>query len=138
MKINESYSAAFILEEHHEESLMPLPDASADYDALFQRYVEICNAAIDAHREEFPYKQVWSAAKNAGVRVAVYDDQPKTEYALRFADERLEAAREGEEEAPAVRLNLSYLREVVEHPDAYIENPSKLDWHWLRSRGGKG
>lgn len=111
---------------------MPQPDAVTEYDTLFQRYVEICNAAIDAHREEFPYKQIWSAAKNAGVRVAVYDDRPKTQYALRFANDHLEADLNGNEESPAVRLNLSYLRQVVEHPEAYIDNPEKLDWHWLK------
>jgi hypothetical protein len=28
-------------------------------------------------------------------------------------------------------LKLSYLRQVVDHPDDYINHPANLDWGWL-------
>lgn len=117
-------------------------DSSGEYDALFKQYVDVCNRALSSHAAEFPYKQIWGAFRHVagkeGVRVAVYDDQPKTEYALRFEEDHIEADRSGDEESPVVRLNLSYLKQVVEHPEEYIENPARLDWDWLKNRMGKG
>ncbi len=117
-------------------------DPGSDFDALFKQYVDICNTAISSHREEFPYKQLWDAfsrlSDNAQVRVAVYDDQPKSLYALRFAQDHIEAEENGNEDNPGFRINLSYLKQVVEHPEQYIENPALLDWDWLKNRISRG
>ncbi len=117
---------------------MPGNEHLSEYDALFRRYVEICNEAMAAHREEFPYKQIWNAAQNAGVRVAVYDDTPKMHYALRLAEDHVEAEQSPDMECPAIRLRLSYLKQVVDRPEEFIENPARLDWGWLKRRERKG
>lgn len=117
---------------------MAQTERSIDCDALFRQYVEVCNRAMAEHAEEFPYKQIWNAARKAigenGVRIAVYDDQPKSAYEIHLEGDHLEASRDGHSDSPVWRMDLSYLQEVVEHPEAYIQNPARLDWDWLRSR----
>ncbi len=121
---------------------MTMQESSGEVDALFRRYVDICNQALSAHREAFPYKQIWGAvqgaARDKAVRVAIYDDQPKT-YELHLEEDHIEAAPDGlYAESPVCRINLSYLRQVVEHPEEYIHNPARLDWDWLRNRLRRG
>ncbi len=118
---------------------MTAPIQQDEYEQLFKAYLDICNRALAQHWGEFPYKQIWNAAKQAvgerSVQVAVYDDEPKTQFELRLEDDHLEASSEKEaNDAPVWRMNLSYLRQVVEHPDDYIHNPARLDWDWLKSR----
>lgn len=118
---------------------MDSPHSPTEYDALFHQYLDVCNAAISSHREEFPYKQIWGAVRHSlekgAVRVAIYDDQPKTEYEIHLEDDHIEAeADRHAADAPVWRMNLSYLLQVVEHPEEYIQNPARLDWDWLKSR----
>jgi hypothetical protein len=32
------------------------------------------------------------------------------------------------------KVNVSYLQQVVDNPQEYIDNPAKLDFDWLRDR----
>ena len=109
--------------------------------ALFERYLDICNQAIEAHKDEFPYKHVWEAAESLlgdeGVHLTLYDDEPKGDYQLHLHDKQLDVTS-GSDEPPSKgwRMNSSYLRQVVENPEEYIKEPAKLDWHWLKNRAG--
>lgn len=113
--------------------------ASNKHEQLFRQYVEVCNRALEANKDKFPYKQLWDVTqavmKDETIPVAIYDDQPKATYALRFKDHHIDAdAVEQELEEHPWHLNTSYLEEVVSHPDDYINNPAKIDWDWLCNR----
>lgn len=106
---------------------------------LFQQFLEVCNQAMDAHKDEFPYKHIWEAAEHlqnsGGMHVTVYDDEPKGDYQLRIQDKHLEMTNDNaHEDTAGWRINTSYLREVVENPEEYIKEPARLDWHWLKGQ----
>ena len=114
---------------------------SKDIHQLFARFLEVCNKAIAAHKDEFPYKYIWEAAENMqsseGLHVTVYDGRPKVDYTLRLKNKRIKVTEESVN--PSVvgwRINTSYMKEVVENPDWYIDQPARLDWHWLKNRVG--
>ncbi len=111
-----------------------------DVDKLFHRYLGICNKAIKKHKDEFPYQTALNLGKTiAGDRpidLAIYDDEPKASFSLRLQNKELVEQGKPEDVKKAWRVNLSYLRKVVEHPDDYIEHPEKLDLDWLKSRLG--
>lgn len=114
---------------------MEAPSIVPDCDALFARYMEICNQALAAHGEEFPYKQIWEAARNTAgageVRVALSGGGMQKTYALRLRDKYVEAMR-AHGQNPTFRFNLHYVRKVVEHPQEYIDSPAMLNWGWLK------
>lgn len=105
--------------------------------ALFAKYMEICNEAMEANKDAFPYKHMWEAAEESlrgnGAHVTVYDDDPKGDYNLQLHDKHLEAQENVADGRPGWRINKSYMREVVENAEAYIKDPSLLDWQWLKT-----
>ncbi|MDB2414163.1 hypothetical protein N9W34_00150 [Rickettsiales bacterium] len=115
-------------------------DDNGDIDELFNQYLEICNKAIDKHKDEFPYKQILSATNavvgDKPIDLTIYDDEPKGAFSLKFKDKKLVHNGTPEDVKKAWRVNLSYVKNVLEHPDKYIEHPEKLDMDWLKSRFG--
>lgn len=115
---------------------------TSEIDQLFSDYLAVCNRALEANREAFPYKQIWDAAESflgdRSVKLAVYDDRPQECYCLQMKDKKIETAEDCNRADPqdAWRVNLSYLQQVVENPDEYINHPARLDWDWLRNRMG--
>lgn len=111
-----------------------------DVEALFGQYLDICNQAIEKHKNEFPYQQVLDLGETLmgdhPIDLAIYDDEPKAAFSLRFKDSKLKDNGRPQDIKKAWRVNLSYLRQVVEHRQAYIDHPEKLDLDWLKSRLG--
>lgn len=105
---------------------------------LFERYIEICNLALARHKETFPYKQMLAASEavlfNTPIPVAVVDDEPKSLFSIRLRNQHLDVAAMPDVEKTPWRLKKSYLKEVVDHPQDYINNPAKIDWEWLKSQ----
>jgi hypothetical protein len=117
------------------------PADTYDIQELFQQYLEVCNKAMEANGERFPYKHLWEAAEKlqdpAGMCLTVYDDEPKCHYQLKIHDKHLEVTDQASawpDESWGVKT--SYLRHVVANPDTYINEPQKLDWHWLKKPAG--
>lgn len=113
----------------------------SDIDALFEQYLHICNEAMKAHKDQFPYKQIWDAVERlqAGeeIDLTIYDDAPQSHYKVRLKDKHIDVVTtDHEDEHRGWKINTSYLRKVVEHPDEYINHPAKLDWDWLKDRAG--
>ncbi|MCB2081680.1 MAG: hypothetical protein KDD76_03520 [Rickettsiales bacterium] len=115
-------------------------NAVEDIDALFKRYLDICNQAIEKHKDETPYKQIMAATGtlmgSRPIDLAVYDDEPKAAFSLYFKDDKLKNGGHPKNVKKAWRVNLSYLKQVVEHPEKYIAHPERLDLDWLKSRWG--
>lgn len=113
-------------------------DVAESAQTLLQRYLEICNDALKKHGDKLPYKEIVSAVKRTiddhPLELAVYDDKPKAAFTLSLKEEKLVSNGYPEDVKKAWRMDLSYLRQVVEQPKEYIENPEKLDLDWLKSR----
>jgi len=114
-------------------------NTTEEYEEVFQKYLDICNQAIEYNKNKFPYTEIWGAHFNALkteaiLEAVVYDDRPKLSCKLRLTkDMRIEIIEkkpiELQDEWP---FNYRYLKRVVDNPKEYIENPAKLEWGWLR------
>ena len=111
-----------------------------DVEALFRQYLNICNQAIEKHKGEFPYQQLLDLGEklmgDRPIDLTIYDDEPKAAFSVYFKNNRLKNGGHPEDVKKAWRVNLNDLRQVVEHPEKYIDHPEKLDLHWLKSRWG--
>lgn len=111
-----------------------------DVKDLFNQYLEICNQAIEHHKDEFPYKELLKMGgailTDRPIDLAIYDDQPKGAFTLHLINNKLANGGQPTDVKKAWRMNLSYLKQVVEHPQEYIEHPEQLDIDWLKSRLG--
>jgi len=111
-----------------------------EYEEVFQKYLEICNRAIEQNKSKFPYTEIWGARLKAleeemKVEAIVYDDRPKAAFTLRLTrDMKIEIVEKRpiktEDEWP---FTYQYLKRVVDNPQDYIDNPAKLEWGWLKT-----
>jgi hypothetical protein len=111
---------------------------------LFQQYIEICNAALRANKDRFPFKQILTAAQNQqnrpkNIEVAIVQDKPKAAYVIQMEADKIsgkphaacsDCTCEGQ-----WRVTRTYLEDVIKNPEAYISNPAKIDWAWLYPKG---
>ncbi len=121
------------------ESMQNIKDVK-EYEQVFQKYLEICNHAIEQNKDKFPYTEIWGARfkalkTEATLNAIVYDDRPKVEFMLRLTrDMKIEIVKKkdikSEDEWP---FTYQYLKRVVDNPQEYIENPAKLEWGWLKT-----
>lgn len=118
----------------------PITDDAQQYEQVFQKYLEICNQAIEKNRHTFPYTEIWSARfkvleTEAMLHAIVYDDRPKVAFMLRLTkDMKIEIVEK--KPIPAADewpFTYQYLKRVVDNPEEYITNPAKLEWGWLKT-----
>lgn len=109
-------------------------DAPERYEELLQAYLTICNQAMSKHGENFPYKEIWTAAladkNNDPMRLAVIDDRLKACVSVTAEDKVLScetASGPGQDWI----FSYSYLSQVVENAEDYVNDPARLDWAWL-------
>ncbi|MDX2027953.1 MAG: hypothetical protein SFW62_04900 [Alphaproteobacteria bacterium] len=109
-----------------------------EYERVFERYLDICNQAIEKNKDKFPYMEIWKARwKNLGpdniLQCAVYDDRPKLIYTLQLTEDMKIKIIKKTHATPedAWPFKYSYLKHVVDNPQDYIEHPANLDWGWL-------
>jgi hypothetical protein len=118
--------------------------SSTGTSSLFLQYLNVCNQALDAHADEFPYRQLVQAAERLAADrrfgVAVYKterDAPYDFYTVTMTEGRFELLSHGKEEPDLTwKVSQDYLKKVVDDPDTYIQHPAKLDWDWLKSTLG--
>lgn len=112
--------------------------------AVFTQYVDVVNRSIGKNRDDFPFKQMLTAADrlldDKKIAVAIYKedpDEPHDWMMMRFDDGSFRIAQHGKGDASLTwRAKEDYVRKVVESPQEYIDHPSKLDFDWLKSRLG--
>jgi hypothetical protein len=109
-----------------------------EYERIFERYLDVCNQSIEKNKDRFPYMEIWKArCKDIGpdsiLQCAVYDDRPKIIYTLQLTSDMkiriIKKTAVGTDEAWPFKY--SYLKQVVENPQEYIDHPANLDWGWL-------
>jgi hypothetical protein len=124
----------------------PAGNGSSDSNALFARYLEVVDRALDRNRDRFPYKQILDVGEQvsdeATVAVGIYEerlDEPHDWFVVELKGGHLFLERHGRAEAGLTcKIRESHLEEVVEHPDQYIESPCRLDLDWFRQTTGIG
>jgi hypothetical protein len=118
--------------------------ASRDIDILFVSAVNVWNRALDTHRGSFPYKGILSElyelpdGRCAGI--AVYEDDPESPIAgftVRFHNGHVErVAAESRAEDTCWRVSVDYLGRVAANAEAFVRDPARLDWDWLKHWAG--
>jgi hypothetical protein len=104
----------------------------------------VINRAIETHRDTSPSREI--VAKTSGPHgpklfaVAICEGDPEQivdRYAIRAHEGRFEMVEHGRS-APAIdwRVSVETLRGIVEKPDRYLNDPSKLPLDWLELRLG--
>ena len=114
--------------------------AVEEYERVFERYLDICNQAIDRNKDKFPFMEIWRARwKNTVdgniLHCAVYDDRPKIIYTLQLTEDMKIRILKKKHVSPkdAWPFKYSYLKHVVDNPQDYIDHPANLDWGWLNT-----
>ena len=109
-----------------------------EYERIFERYLDVCNRALEKNKDKFPYTEIWGArwkklGKNNCLNCAVYDDRPKIIYKLQLTEDMkikiIEKSHVASEDMWPFKY--SYLKHVAENQQDYIDHPAKLDWGWL-------
>ena len=108
-------------------------------DALFQKYLNVCNEALAAHKHCFPYDrilhQIEFLLQCHHVEALIYDkdaEHPEAIYDMALKDGALTATKVDISDAQRPwRLSKSFLKQVARNPQCYIHNPGELDWQWL-------
>lgn len=110
-----------------------------EYERTFERYLDVCNQAIEKNKDKFPYTEIWRArwkalGANNILQCAIYDDRPKAIYTLQLTEDMKIKILKKEHGTPADiwPFKYSYIKRVVDNPKNYIEHPDSLDWGWLK------
>lgn len=109
---------------------------------LFMDALDVVNRSIEANRGEGVYGNLLELFDEHldGHRsaVAIYEDDPGAPFdyfTIRFIDGRFELVERGRGEHDSEwKVSRDYLDSLIEDPEAYIENPEKLDLDWLATR----
>jgi hypothetical protein len=106
---------------------------------LVEQYAGVCNKALLQNKDRFPFKQILGAAKKAEseqpVEVVISDTAPQEVYVFRLGENGIAVeTHAGCADCACVRswnIETSYLQDVIHNPQAYVENPAKLNWEWM-------
>lgn len=114
---------------------------------LLKNYAAICNKALHANKNRFPFKQILGAASQyeSGRMIEVHiKGTPSAEnFVMTLKSGRISVTPHGTCTNCACErrwdVSADYLQDVSQNPDPYIENPARIDWDWLfdteRDRG---
>jgi len=111
---------------------------------LVIEYLDVCNAASEAHRSSLLYNTIIAAYdsffENRQVGIDIYGkdtDEIETTVTVRLVNGMFEPVPETEANSSLhLKLSRHYMEDVVAHREEYIRHPEKLDWDWLKSRMG--
>jgi hypothetical protein len=121
---------------------MSSKNASNDSYDLFMGALDVTNDALDKLRDKPLVKDLValmdSHAEGKKFGVAVYDHDSSTPhdyYTLRIHNRSIQLAARGKE-APEIdwKVPTDYLQKINDDPQAFIDNPLKLDLEWLKHR----
>jgi hypothetical protein len=119
-----------------------MSNVMTDTKTKFVDFLNVCNEAIEEHRDEFPFKQLLAAGNRVlgdrQIAVGIYKTDASTPhdyYTVQMKDGRFLYEGHGKHgEDVEWKVKESYLENVAQDPQTYIEHPFKLDWEWLKSR----
>jgi hypothetical protein len=113
-------------------------------EALFTQYIDVVNRALGEHRNDIPYKQIFTVGEKVlGDRklgVAVYKNDPENphhHFTITLDGGTFKILETGKGEADIVwKVRDDHLENVVENPQEFVDRPAKLDLDWLQKRLG--
>ncbi|MEA3643383.1 MAG: hypothetical protein VBE63_26130 [Lamprobacter sp.] len=109
---------------------------------LFMGALDVSNRALEEVRDRpVVKKMVEMMEKQASGKkfgVAVYNGDASTPhdyFTVRVQNHHLQLASHGKD-SPDIdwKVSMAYLRDINENPQAYIDNPLKIDFDWLKHR----
>ena len=120
------------------------PIRERELNSVVVQYLNVANIVLDENEDKTPYKQLIHAGqkllddKRVGMSVYKDDsDEPIAHFTLGMKGNRLEMLAHGKKDIDfGFKVKKSYLEDVVENSDTYIENPLRMDFNWLKSRVG--
>lgn len=109
------------------------------YHDLIERYVAVCNQAIEHNRNRFPFKQILNAVQEAEgqplIEVVIDGCDQNETYVFQMREDKLTVRPHGDcKNCECVRswnAMPSYLEQVTQNPAVYVDNPAMLDWEWI-------
>jgi hypothetical protein len=118
-----------------------------DQEDLFKKYITICNQALECNKDRFPYNKVLCRQEDTHasepIRVQIINDMGQPEFHLKMHNGHISydishcqnscsscGGGCGKQKA-FWTVKTSYLKDVVENAQDYIENPAKLNWEWI-------
>ena len=112
---------------------------------LVQQYLDVCNRALEANREGFPWKQIialgeskWSG-NNIGLGINEPGRETPDTYTIKFANGRFIYGGPGKIDTEYTwEADKNFMEQVVANPQEYIDKPMKINWDWAVSSLGIG
>ena len=109
---------------------------------LFKGTLDVTNEALEKNRDSKVIGTLISAADKtlnghkAGVEIYDEDpDKPFDYFTVRYLDGKIELYARGKSEHDTEwKVSKDYLQSVVDDPQKYIDNPTKLNFEWLKVR----
>ena len=127
-----------MLEPDHSFAQIAKADESIRYTEQLERYLQVCNAVLDANKDRFPYSRIFEASEAAlegrAVELALVDEEPKARCVVTLSHSHIERASDGADPAPVSRISAATVADVLANPEKYIADPSLIDWGWLMRR----
>ena len=109
---------------------------------LFKGTLDVTNEALEKNRDSKVIGTLFAAADKplsghkAGVEIYDEDpDKPFDYFTVRYLDGKIELYARGKSEHDTEwKVSKNYLQSVVDDPQKYIDNPTKLNFEWLKVR----
>lgn len=109
------------------------------YNDLLIEYVAVCNKALQENANRFPFQQILGAARtlnqSQNIEVSVLDWGHRETYIFKLDHQGLSVSPHTKcQDCKCIRswsVNKDYIERVTENPNAYIENPAKINWEWM-------
>lgn len=121
---------------------------------LFKKYIDICNMALDKNKDRFPFNHILHGLKNENdaqsIRVKIMNDREEPQFYLQLSEGKINydltscqnMCGSCNNDCPSKnsvwQVKESYLQDVTENPEEYIQNPAKLDWEWAKPDNNDG
>jgi hypothetical protein len=103
---------------------------------ILEAYIQICNKALAYNKHKFPFNKIWEAisqkCQNQDINIALVDDYPTPVCRLSFSNKGVELSEtNSHDNSKRCHIKLSHIKNVLKNQEEYIQDPTKIDWHWI-------
>ena len=113
-----------------------------NHDDLVENYLDVYNKALQNNGDRFPFKQILGAVEREGfgkiIEIQLIDAVPPEIHVMAYSKNGLYLLPSNDVRGALSdgiwNVKIDDLKNVVQNPDTYIQNPAKLDWEWVLSK----